>query len=742
MITHDTKTEVTREGVSAGESTFHIKANAKAFNILSAALYTDRIKAIVRELSTNAWDAHVMANNVDTPFDIHLPTYLDQTFYVKDYGTGLSDVQIRGETVDGEFVPGIYQTFFDSNKQNSNDVIGCLGLGSKSPFSYSATFIVESRYQGMKRTYNMFKNESGLPSVALMDEQPMAADEHTGLTVMLSVKSADIDKFTNAAKKALMYFNPLPTFVGQTSFKPFDLRHTVTGTNWRIRESDYYAHMSGPYVVQGFVAYPVDSNIISEHQQLSGCAAALCEVDLDLYVAIGGVEVAPSREALDYDARTIVNLACSLEQAAGEMRKSFQAAIDKCTTQWEAAILLDTYQHSKSDKFSKVFTHMHKAEPFQFQGSDLTQTIRFPIAAMKNVQIVLATLASGRRGKGDKLDTSNSWQAGGFASMYEFLVQGGLHVVTDSKSTRLKSPAIKAWLNGKGQVNTHKCRALIVRPLDKSGNMDGVNAVIAAIGCPDVITMDSIPQVARARSGYTSVKRDKQSRLVWQGFPESKTRWGADDVHRKFSRLTWQAEDVDLADGGIYIDLDRFSAMDKKGNEFLYMDDFIVAAMKLGLLDSGDIIGMTKKELVAAQQEGEWINLIDEVTSNFEMANENGEMFNKGILSSVNKLLDAAFVTNVMGRWSVFSTLGDCALRTFVEDHKTLEQSACDHPVPLLDTVMGVCGIKYDAQAEIDKRVGEYKAMMSKYPLFGMMHWERVTTNRSAFIEYVSSVGC
>lgn len=742
MITHDTKSEVTREGVTAGESTFHIKANAKAFNILSAALYTDRIKAIVRELSTNAWDAHVMANNVDMPFDIHLPTYLDQTFYVKDYGTGLSDEQIRGKTVDGIFVPGIYQTFFDSNKQSSNDVIGCLGLGSKSPFSYASTFIVESRHGGMKRTYNAFKNEDGLPTVSLMDEVALEEGEHTGMTIMLSVKSADIDKFSNAAKKALMYFSPLPNFVGQTSFKPYDMRHTVTGSNWRIRESEYYAYMSGPYVVQGFVAYPVDSNIINEHQQLTSGAQALCEVDLDLYVTIGDVEVAPSREALDYDARTIVNLACSLEQAASEMRKSFQEAIDKCATQWEAAILLDTYQHSKSDKFSKVFSQMHKAEPFQFQGQDLTQTIRFPVDLMKNVQVVLATLSSGRRGKGDKLDTSNSWQAGGLVKMYEFHVQGGLHVITDSKSTRLKSPAIKAWLNSKPQVNTHKSRALIVRPIDKSGNMDGVNAIIAAMGCPDVVTMSSIPQISNARSGYVSVKRDKQSRLVWQGFPVKENRWGREETRQVFSRLTWQTEDVDLSEGGIYIDIERFTALRKDGSEFSTIDEFIKAAIALELLEPGDIVGMSKKELEAAQKQGEWINLIDEVTTNFEMANEDGEMFNRDIVTNVKSALNVSFVTNVIDRWSAFNTLGDCALRTFVDKYKELESSASEHPMSLVGQVIRVCGIKFDTVNEVDKHVNEYKEMWAKYPLFHMIDWSRTVGDRSALIDYIHSVGC
>ena len=47
----------------AGQSTgFKIKANAKAFKILTSNLYTDVPLAIVRELGCNAYDAHIAAS--------------------------------------------------------------------------------------------------------------------------------------------------------------------------------------------------------------------------------------------------------------------------------------------------------------------------------------------------------------------------------------------------------------------------------------------------------------------------------------------------------------------------------------------------------------------------------------------------------------------------------------------------------------------------------------------------------
>ena len=67
MKLHHERSNVERSGVNA-ETAFQIKTTAKAFDILSSGLYTDNILAIVRELSCNAYDAHVAAGTEDKPF--------------------------------------------------------------------------------------------------------------------------------------------------------------------------------------------------------------------------------------------------------------------------------------------------------------------------------------------------------------------------------------------------------------------------------------------------------------------------------------------------------------------------------------------------------------------------------------------------------------------------------------------------------------------------------------------------
>jgi hypothetical protein len=55
------------------QSNYTIEASAKAFSILSDGLYSNKIRAVIRELSTNAYDAHVEAGKPKVPFNVTMP---------------------------------------------------------------------------------------------------------------------------------------------------------------------------------------------------------------------------------------------------------------------------------------------------------------------------------------------------------------------------------------------------------------------------------------------------------------------------------------------------------------------------------------------------------------------------------------------------------------------------------------------------------------------------------------------
>lgn len=177
-------------------SEFKIQASAKAFEILSSNIYTNKVRAVIREYNCNAYDAHVAAGTEQT-WDVHLPSTLEPYFSVRDYGTGLSDEQVRE----------IFTTYFHSTKTNSNDFVGALGLGSKSAFSLVDSFTVVSYYNGTKSDYCCYKDANGEPQISLLAS--CDTEEPNGLQVSMSVEGRQ-GEFEDEAVKVFKYFDELP----------------------------------------------------------------------------------------------------------------------------------------------------------------------------------------------------------------------------------------------------------------------------------------------------------------------------------------------------------------------------------------------------------------------------------------------------------------------------------------------------------------------------------------------------
>jgi hypothetical protein len=240
---------------------FRIRNSAKAFNILSSGLYANKVRAIIRELSCNAVDSHTAAGKMDTPFDVHLPNTLEPWFSIRDYGTGLTHEQVSQ----------IYTTYFESTKTNSNEFIGALGLGSKSPFSYTDNFTVTAVKDGVKGIYTAFINEAGVPSIALMMTE--ATDDPSGVEVKFAVNDRyDFDKFRQEASTVYTYFALRPVVSGSSNFQfrdvDYDTKDIVPGVH-------SYKDGRRSVAIMGNIAYPIEvpnaDQSLDNLRQLLGC---------------------------------------------------------------------------------------------------------------------------------------------------------------------------------------------------------------------------------------------------------------------------------------------------------------------------------------------------------------------------------------------------------------------------------------------------------------------------------------
>lgn len=295
---------------------FGIAANGMAFRVLSSRLYKNEILAIVRELSTNASDAHVEAGTQSKQFDVHLPNTFEPYFSIRDYGTGLSDTAIEE----------IYTTYFNSTRTSSNEFTGGFGLGSKTPFAYTDQFTIISWFNGIQYTYSAFKDESGEPCISPLGM--VETTEPNGVQIRVNVQAKDMASFIDSARRVYQFFKVRPNITGATM--TFDDAVPVA------EEPDsyqMYEHGKGSDIlpgrvslVMGQVCYAADGDGIEISSSLGAYGY------LVIFAPVGTCDIQVSREELQYTDRTKKYINARIKDIAVEARKKLEAQVGQTDT--------------------------------------------------------------------------------------------------------------------------------------------------------------------------------------------------------------------------------------------------------------------------------------------------------------------------------------------------------------------------------------------------------------------------
>lgn len=332
---------------------FGFSHSAKMFKIV-ANLYSDKPRAIIRELCCNAYDSHVEAGKKDIPFDVFLPTQEEPYFKVHDYGIGLSENEIYE----------IYTVVGESTKDSRNDVIGALGLGTKSPLFYADAFTVEAIKDGTHNTFTCFLKD-GYPNVLKLEAKETEASNG----VIVTVPVTDIQ-----------YFNEIASVV----FRPFDVKPNIRRKLSSYSEQNYNVNMKGDnwlrlntststIVRYGQIEYPLDGNMFKE-ASLSDTERSFVMRGFVLDMPLGTLDISPNREALSYDSRTVRNLVTVIEDVVkkykGQLIPSIREALKK--SKFERLIALDEIYNSVSGSIvqKEFFKEALKKEADLFDPSE------------------------------------------------------------------------------------------------------------------------------------------------------------------------------------------------------------------------------------------------------------------------------------------------------------------------------------------------------------------------------------
>ena len=354
--------------VDTEKTKFGLNMDAKMYSILTDKLYTNKEGAIIRELAANAKDAHIENGNPEVPFHIHLPSWLSNTFYIRDYGTGIEPSQFKK----------IYTTIGGSTKDQDNKCVGAFGLGNKTPFTLVDSYTIENYWYGTKYVYTAYKDK-GFPTVSLIGETK--TDEPNGLKVMFSGDNLFISKFTSEIKDQLRFFKVKPKVTGGSEDN-FEWKDDILNKDdWCVdKKAGRYAY-NQIFVVMGEVSYGADVNALN--REIIKLKESICGYNsLFIKADIGDVDIPPSRENIELTKKSISFIEQQLEKIRDEYKDEY---INKLES---AKNLVEAYDIHKAleNRLTKDITEFNYLGKHAFEISKFHQPTSQGLKA-KKVQI-------------------------------------------------------------------------------------------------------------------------------------------------------------------------------------------------------------------------------------------------------------------------------------------------------------------------------------------------------------------
>jgi hypothetical protein len=357
MITTQQYNSLNSSGIKSAVA-FGIKDSGLAhiFNVLRNQLYTDKIGAVVREYSANAYDANVEAGNGDKSIRITLPSPLEKTFKVRDFGRGLTQEDIQE----------IYCFYGESTKRQSNAYIGQLGLGSKSAFAYGDNFLINSFVDGKVSSYNAFIDPSGIGQIALLSTQDTS--EPNGVEICIAVKGEDCREFNKSVNRYLRYFKVKPEIIGMNEQELSDmfLPPVSSGDRW-----SFYKNVNSPTAIMGNIGYPLSLSSMKLDMSRDDDKKIynLLSSSIVLNFEIGDLDVAASREGLQYTDRTL----SSVRTLALQVVNKIVAEIEQNIGSTAKSVFGAKKLLYSMDNFVDGFYHLRKImDKITFKGIPIT----------------------------------------------------------------------------------------------------------------------------------------------------------------------------------------------------------------------------------------------------------------------------------------------------------------------------------------------------------------------------------
>ena len=308
-------------------------------------LYSDPIGSIVREVTSNCYDAHrekdlkikhvIPMTAEDDPKWFHPASKKPQiefqeenillgignAFLFRDFGVGLSKKRVEE----------IYTLFGNSTKRDNNHQIGGFGIGAKSPFSYTDTFYIITSHNGKKFSYMLYRGNDAF-HMDLLKTSDTTELNSTEVIIPIGKEDSyrDIKNFVKAINGQLSYFIGLEFInveegsgrkltMSQIDYEDDDVAISVNPKATRYETDDIH-------LMVGRVRYPLNQDFVESqiNWKTSNIPAAL-------KFEVGELDLVPSREAIRYTDKTKEAIKTKILNVQKTMKDVCEKELANCT---------------------------------------------------------------------------------------------------------------------------------------------------------------------------------------------------------------------------------------------------------------------------------------------------------------------------------------------------------------------------------------------------------------------------
>ena len=455
-----------------------IASTRKSFEVYAKQIYSDNIRAIVGEYTSNGRDSHREASSTD-PVHVYLPDDFDPYFRVKDTGMGMSH----------DFATTGFMCYNTSTKDGSDADVGGFGVGSKSGLSYTDQVTMRSIHNGTLGIYSMFKDEEGVPSLGLLQQSP--TNEPNGVEFSIAVEPEDFLRFKEAALDRLQYLTDEIILHGAQLEAPAYIQR---GDTWGVRPTN-----SGvtPQVIMGGMAYPIISNQMDYNLRYDDRLGPLLQMPIDLFLPIGACSITLSRESMLYDDKTKDSIKLALESILDEITADIPTMFDHLPGQWAASKALDEYLSGNNHLPRSRLVLNHS----KYHGEDLQFNFKSNPDAYEKAWIIT------QRGHNRHRFSPLTCRAPKWESTLTYIRPSSYHtVIIDDLPPTSKSATIKRIQTFVDDELDNQDQVLVIRPWDDT-NITPALIAFGNLQPEDYILSSSLPEPEWAT-------RDKSIKLV------------------------------------------------------------------------------------------------------------------------------------------------------------------------------------------------------------------------------------